>query len=154
MFHDGCWGIKILIMLGLTTASLWIPNDPVIVGYMKFSRWISIAFLTYQAILMLVVAYTLNGQLVQNAMDEGGNAFTSCSGIILLALFIILSIGNIVWIVVQFMIFGGSGCAGNNIQMSLTLILGIFMHTIVIFRTRKDASVLTSALVLSYNLYL
>ena len=61
MFHDGCWGIKILIMLGLTTASLWIPNDPVIVGYMKFSRWISIAFLTYQAILMLVVAYTLNG---------------------------------------------------------------------------------------------
>ena len=87
-------------------------------------------------------------------MDEGGNAFTSCSGIILLALFIILSLGNIVWIVVQFMIFGGSGCTGNNIQMSLTLVLGIFMHTIVIFRTRKDASVLTSALVLSYNLYL
>ena len=52
------------------------------------------------------------------------------------------------------MVFGGSGCAGNNIQMSLTLILGIFMHVIVLFRTRKDASVLTSALVFSYNLYL
>ena len=154
MFHDGCWGIKILIMLGLTTASLWIPNDPVIVGYMKFSRWISIAFLTYQAILMLVVAYTLNSQLVQNAMDEGGNAFTSCSGIILLSLFIVLTLGNITWVVAQFMIFGGSGCTGNNIQMSLTLVLGIFMHVIVLFRTRKDASVLTSALVLSYNLYL
>ena len=47
MFHDGCWMIKILIVLGLTTASLWIPNDPVIIGYMKFARWISVAFLTY-----------------------------------------------------------------------------------------------------------
>ena len=47
MFHDGCWMAKVLIVLGLTTLSLWIPNDPVIIGYMKFSRWISIAFLTY-----------------------------------------------------------------------------------------------------------
>ena len=47
MFHDGCWLAKSLIVLGLTTALLWVPNDPVIIGYMKFARWISIAFLTY-----------------------------------------------------------------------------------------------------------
>ena len=47
MFHDGCWGLKMFMMIGFTVATLWIPNDPVIIGYMKFARWISIAFLTY-----------------------------------------------------------------------------------------------------------
>ena len=153
MFHDGCWLAKSLIVLGLTTALLWVPNDPVIIGYMKFARWISIAFLTYQAILMLVVAYTLNATLVNNVAQDGGDAF-SCSGIILMSLFGLLTIGNIVWIIYQFKLFGGEGCGGNITLMIITVLLGCVMYGIVILRTRKDASVLTSALVLSYCLYL
>mmetsp|Transcript_39703 Transcript_39703/g.28689 ORF Transcript_39703/g.28689 Transcript_39703/m.28689 type:complete len:84 (+) Transcript_39703:715-966(+) len=38
--------------------------------------------------------------------------------------------------------------------MILTLIIGIGMYVIVFFRTRDDASVFTSSLVLSYHLYL
>merc|ERR1712048_1411026 len=153
MFHDGCWLAKNLIILGLTTAFLWIPNDPVIIGYMKFARWISIVFLIYQAILMLVVAYTLNSQLVDNVTRDGGNAL-SCSGIILMGLFGILTIGNLVWIIYQYKLFGGEGCGGNITLMTITVILGIVMYGIVLIRTRKDASVLTSALILSYCLYL
>lgn len=102
---------------------------------------------------MLVVAYTLNSRLVENVANEGGSAF-SCSGIILLSLFGLLSIGNLVWIIFQFKLFGGAGCGGNITLMILTCILGCVMYGIVLIRTRRDASVLTSSLVLSYCLYL
>jgi len=100
---------------------------------------------------MLVVAYTLNSLLVNNVNEDGGNVF-SCSGIILMALFGILTIGNITWIVYQFIIFGG--CGSNITLMVITTILGVAMYGIVLLRTRNDASLLTSALVLTYNLYL
>ena len=102
---------------------------------------------------MLVVAYTLNSQLVRNVANEGGSAF-SCSGIILLGLFGVLSIGNLVWIIEQFRLFGGKGCGANTTMMIITCLLGLVMYGIVLIRTRRDASVLTSAIVLSYCLYL
>ena len=46
-FHDGCWGAKFLIVTGIFIASLWIPNDPVINGYMEFARFVSVIFLMY-----------------------------------------------------------------------------------------------------------
>ena len=38
--------------------------------------------------------------------------------------------------------------------MVITLIFGIFFYVIVVFRTRPDASLLTSSIVFLYNLYL
>ena len=34
VFHDGCWGVKFIIVAGILVSSLWIPNDPVIDGYL------------------------------------------------------------------------------------------------------------------------
>ena len=97
-FHDGCWGAKFLIVSGILIASLWIPNDPVMNGYLQFARIVSIFFLMYQALLILVLAYTLNETLVGNVDRDGGNAF-SCSGIILITIFVLSFAGNITWIV-------------------------------------------------------
>ena len=97
-FHDGCWGAKFLIVSGIFIASLWIPNDPVINGYMEFARVVSVLFLMYQALLILLLAYSLNDLLISNVDKEGGSAFT-CSGIILILIFSITTIGNIVWLV-------------------------------------------------------
>ena len=46
-FHDGCWGIKFLMTFGILVASLWIPNDPVMNGYLEFARIVSVIFLMY-----------------------------------------------------------------------------------------------------------
>lgn len=97
-FHDGCWGTKFLIVAGLLIGSLWIPNDPVINGYLEFARVVSVLFLIYQALLILVVAYTLNDVLVRNVENEGGNAF-SCSGIIMITIFVLTTAGDITWLV-------------------------------------------------------
>ena len=71
-FHDGWWCLKFAMVLGLFVSAYWIPNDPVMIGFMKMSKWVSIVFLCYQAVLMLVVAYVLNDQLVENVNQSNG----------------------------------------------------------------------------------
>jgi hypothetical protein len=46
--------------LALFVGSMWIPNTPVIIGYMKFARIVSVFYLSYQGMLMLIVAYVIN----------------------------------------------------------------------------------------------
>lgn len=149
--HDGWWCVKFTFVLALFIGSLWIPNTPVIIGYMQFARAVSVIFLAYQGMLMLIVAYVINNSLVKSVSASGGNA-GSCAGITLIALFTILTIGNITWIVFQFIEF--SGCGGNIAIMICTCVIGAIMYALVFLKTREDASMFTSSLVLTYCLYL
>jgi len=64
----------------------------------------------------------------------------------------VVTIGNIVFIVYQYIWF--SGCSTNNVIMTITLISAIASYAIVFFKTREDASILTSTIVVAYLLYL
>lgn len=150
-FNEGCWLLKTFFVFGVEIASLWIYNDPFFTGYLIFSKWVSFVFLIFQSILMLIVAYKTNDVLISNVQKEGGSA-TSCSGIILISLTLILSCGNITWIVLQFIWF--SSCTFHVWQQIFTCIAGVVMYGIIFFRTRPDASIFTSSLVLTYDLYL
>jgi len=66
MLHDGFFSLKFLLVVGGFIGTLWIPNDPVMNGYMEMSKWVSIMFLSYQAILILIMAYVINNTLVDN----------------------------------------------------------------------------------------
>src|SRR4051794_33228595 len=84
IFHDGCWLFKSLFVFGFFIVCMWIPNS-FFQGYTDFARFVSIIFLIYQAVLMLVVAYKINETLVGNyERDQGG-----CSGVILIGLTIV-----------------------------------------------------------------
>jgi hypothetical protein len=87
-WHDGCWGTKSLIVFIGFAASQALPNDPFIEGYMQMARVVSLLFLIYQAILMLIVAMVINSALVNG-----------CGVGVLLALTIIVTGGNITWMV-------------------------------------------------------
>jgi hypothetical protein len=63
VFHDGCWMMKSLMVLTMFVGFMWIPNS-FFVGYMAIARIISIFFMIYQGLLMLVVAYKINETLV------------------------------------------------------------------------------------------
>ena len=150
IFHDGCWGTKFLFVLGFFIGTMWI-NNSFFQGYMQFSRVVSILFLLVQALLMLVVAYKLNELLVGNYESESTDGI-GCSGVVVIVLTALFSIGNVVWLVFQYIWF--SGCATNNIVMTITLVACIASYAVVFFRTREDASILTSSIVVSYLLYL
>jgi len=104
-------------------------------------------FLIYQALLMLIVAYKINDTLVGNYEVDPG----SCSGIILVVFTICITGGNLFWIIHQYITFKKSG---NITIMTFTLIGIIAMYALVLIRSRKDASILTSSIAGFYCLYL
>ena len=150
VFHDGCWGTKFIIVLAAFIASMWIPNS-FFEGYMSFTRIVSVFFLFVQALLMLVVAYKVNELLVGNYVNESSDGL-GCSGVIVIILTAVITIGNITWLVFQYIWF--SGCGTNNIIITVTLVASVASYTIVFFKTREDASILTSSIVVAYLLYL
>jgi hypothetical protein len=87
-WHDGCWGTKSMIVFAGWVASQWLPNAPFIEGYMQMARAVSLLFLMYQAVLMLIVAMVINSALVNG-----------CGVAVLLALTIVITGGNITWVV-------------------------------------------------------
>lgn len=132
---------------------MWIPNTPVMITYMKMARYISTFFLAYQGMIMLIVAYIINSSLVEAVGKANGNA-CSAPGLTLITLFLVLTIGNIAFIICQFVYLTKPDCDGNLTIMSVTVGVGCIFYLIVLFRTRDDASMFTSSLVLTYCLYL
>ena len=145
-FHDGCWFTKSLLVAGLFTGSMWISND-FMEGYLVVTKWVGTGFLIYQAMLMLISAYKVNDQLVANYEKDQGK----CSAIILMGTTVGITALNIFWIVKSFMSFR----CGYNIIIQIVTIVGILvMYGLVLLRSRKDASILTSSMASCYCLYL
>lgn len=149
IIHDGWWTLKSIIVGGLFIGSFFISNDPFFLGYMEFSRYVSVIYLSFQAMLMLIVCYLINNSLVTAASRTQGGG---CPAITLVTLFLIFTGGNITWIVFQFIEFGG--CAGNLIIMIITVVIATLMYGLILLRSRPDASMFTSSLVVTYCLYL
>jgi hypothetical protein len=150
IIHDGLWGLKYLLVFGIFFGSLFIDNE-FFKGYMSLARYVSIPFLIIQAMLMLIVAYTVNDTLVGNFQEENADGI-GCSGAIMIFMTGAITLGNIVFTVYQYIWF--SECSTNNVIMTITLFSAIASYAIIIFRTREDASILTSSIVVSYLLYL
>jgi len=96
LFHDGCWLVKNLSVFCFFIGCMFIPSD-FFRGYSSFSRFVSVVFLIYQALLMLVVAYKINNRLVGNYEAEEGRF--GCSASILLGITLLVSLWNITFLV-------------------------------------------------------
>ena len=67
---------------------------------------------------------------------EGENACT-CSGIIWMIFFLIVTAGNVTWLVMMFLNFGTlEGCSTNLTLLVVTAVASFFMQFIVCFRLR------------------
>lgn len=146
-FHDGFWFLKLILALGGYVGSFYIPNKFFNNYYLRFAEIISVVFLIYQALLMLVVSYKINETLVNNYNNDE----TKCSAIILMSTTISITFSNLFWIVLQYKDFNGPY---NNTFMSFTLIGIILMYGLIFISSRKDASILTSSIASLYCLYL
>lgn len=100
---------------------------------------------------MLVVSYKINETLVGNYERENANGL-GCSGIIIILLTSLITIGNLTWLVYQYIWY--HDCGYNNAIITITLVASIAFYIIVFLRTREDASILTSSIVVTYILYL
>ena len=97
--------------------------------------------------MMLIVAYKTNDQLVKNYENDTGKL----SAVILLGVTIGFTVANGYWVYSQYQTFS---CAGNEWNMTVTMVAVILMYGLVLLRTRKDSSILTSGIASLYCLYL
>lgn len=47
VIHDGWWGLKFILVGFMFAGSMWVPNWPYILWYMRFARIISVIYLSY-----------------------------------------------------------------------------------------------------------
>jgi len=153
-YHDGCWIFKFILILTLFICMFWIPNSFFKV-YAYIARFMSGFFLVIQVFLILIIAYSINEHLVyhheqaREARDKGkvcGTGFT------LLGLTIVMSLGQLTWLVFLFIWF--HDCAVNVVLLVLTLVFLIAFYGLIFLRTRSDASVFTSSIVGVYIVYI
>jgi hypothetical protein len=151
-FLDGCWCLKVLLVMGLFIVSFWIPNDPFFLSfYMNAACVLSLIFLAFQALYILVCCILVNERLVKNTENQ---TEASCSQIILLVFFVLTTGANITWIVFLFINFGSLDCISNLVLLSITAFACLIMQGIVCLGLRQDASIFTSSLVTLYCLFL
>ena len=102
----------------------------------------------------MVCALLVNENLFNNIEKEGLGS-CSCSVVIWLIFFVLLTGANITWLVFMWINFGTlSGCSTNVAVLVITSIASLVMQIITCFGLRKDASDLTSTIVILYCLFL
>ena len=116
---------------------------------MSFAAITSLGFLTFTALYMLVCALLINERIVRNVEVDS----SACSTVIAFALLILSTIANIAWLVMMFLNFG-SECTSNLVMLCITAVGYVIMHAVVFLNFRSDASLLTSALVSFYAIFL
>ena len=135
--------------------SFYIPNDPFFTKfYLNMACIFSLGFLGFQALYILVCALLINENLFKNIEAEGTSICT-CSGIIWLIFFLLITAANIAWLISMWINFGSvDGCSTSLVMLTISTIAVVIMQIITCFGLRKDASELTSAIVILYCLFL
>ena len=115
---------------------------------------LSLGFMAFQALYILVCALLINERLMKNAEAEGLDK-CSCSKTIWFIFFILIFAGNVTWLVFLWKNFGTiEGCGVNLGVLIFTTISFFVMQIIPCFGIRDDTSELTSAIAISYILFL
>ena len=145
-FHDGCWPFKFLLILVGFIITLFIPNS-FFQGYGYFSQVVSIAYLLYQVLALVSLAYLVNDSFVSN-YETGSNSW----GILMIALTVVIYSGSLV--LTGFLFYWFDECSTNIIMICVTLVIGVISFILVVVKTRPDSSIFTSSMVFLYTTYL
>lgn len=149
-FHDGCWFLKFLLVIGLYIAVFWIPND-FYKGWNNFARIASGLYLILQVFMLIISAYTINDSLV-DTYDSGQKFKSGLAGVGLVVLTTIITSGALALLIFCFIKF--NSCAGTIVINVFTLLFVIAFYVLVILKTRPNSSIFTSSIVSAYVIYI
>jgi hypothetical protein len=148
LIHDGCFTLKFMIVTAILVGTIWIKNS-VFEEYATLAVEISAAFLLYQGFLMIITSLKINEVLVGNVDKEGDEWGVSHYILILATLGLLVT--DITLMIYEFSWFG---CTSNKVLMFISLTIVVLFFGLIFLRSRDDASILTSALLALYVLYL
>ncbi|KAL7455695.1 hypothetical protein ACHAWC_007229 [Mediolabrus comicus] len=149
------WPAKYALYCLFSAGFCFIPNDPLFTPiYLWVARIGSICFILLQQIILVDIAYNWNESWLEKAdkaeIDQGTGKGKQWLGAILFSCFILFSL-SLAGIIILFVYFGG--CPTNDAFISITLV-GSIICTVVQLTISETGSLLTSAAMTAYNIYL
>ena len=140
--NNGCWSLKLLIILGLYFSFLFI-NNSVFIVYATIANYLSLLFILYQVMVTISFAHIINLTLVNKldqAIEKGESEFMYQFLLLgLSTLFSGLSLFWTLWSLIQF-----SYSWLNVIIICLTIIMGIAFTVLSISEIVTSKRLLTS----------
>lgn len=150
-WHDGMWLAKVLLIIGGYLASFFISADFFTGFFMPAAAWVSGIFLIFQALLMLEVAYKVNGTVVGNWNRDQ----STCNSAIMTFVGFGALLMNLFLVVLSFVYFK----CFRNVVFQIISILGVLVMYLMValknrINVRKDTSIITSGIASLYCMYL
>lgn len=147
LFHQGCWLLKFLLVIGGFIGVFWIPNK-FYYGWAHFARISSGIYLVLQIGMIVIAALKSNSSLVKSYEESG----SCCAMFVLIATSLILTCGTLAFYVYQYIWF--SSCGTNILYITIALVVMVGFYILNLLKTRKDASIFTASIVSAYISYL
>jgi len=148
--HSGLWGIKILLLLMLTTGLFFTPivGQPI---YVQVARGISGIFLVSQIVAFIDVAYRWNSFFVARAYNDYDSENKTWLTLALIFCSFIM-IGIIIGIILLYVEY--NNCTRQIVFTTISAVLVIGTTLLQLHTPDTDSSLLTSCIVGLYVIYL
>lgn len=153
--HNGFWGVKLLVFLGLLIGAFYIPRGDFSKAWMVIGMIGGFLFVLIQLVLLVDFAHNWSENWVSK-FEETGNRRWFVGLLVCTAVLYIVAIAMVVCCFVFYT--HTDGCALNKFFISFNLILAIVVSVISVLPVVQDAQpssgLLQSSVISAYTLYL
>lgn len=151
--HRGFWFLKLFTVLVLLFCTIFIQNDAMS-AYRDFTRVASGFFLAVQTLLLIDFGYTMNEWLLSlDEKYEVESTYCNFKALILFLAFGLYAVSITLWALTGHW-FGGDGCVWNQVTLSFSIIISVFLSIVSCTRIAPHGTLLTSAIITAYTSYL
>ncbi|XP_031549551.1 probable serine incorporator [Actinia tenebrosa] len=155
--HNGFWGIKILLFIGLIVGAFFIPNGQFSEVWMYVGLVGAFLFIIIQLILLVDFAHSWNSSWVEK-MEESGSKIWAVLLLSFTFLMYGISIAGTVCLYVYFTVSDVSSCHTNKFFISFNLILCVVASVLAIHPKVQEqlptSGLLQSSVVTLYTVFL
>jgi len=144
--NEKVWALKILFIIGLFIATLWIPNSFFQV-YSIIAMVFSVLFLLFQIVMVIDLCYLWNEAWIE-AYDRGEKCYAN----VLIGFTVVIYGGFLTLTVYEYIWF--SGCGYGTAATTITLLLALVVTILPLTRINPKGSIFTSSTVSMFACYL
>lgn len=136
LVNEGCWGLKVLLVLCLAISFSWIPNSFFDV-YAAIALWTSLVYLFFQSAFLIDFSYRWSESWFDH-MAQGRTFYKVAS----ISVTLLLYLGSLGLIVLMFQYFWTGSCSGNKFILLLCPFLVVLFTVLNILQFNPSGSIL------------
>lgn len=153
--HNGFWGIKVLMFIGILVGAFFIPKGDFSKTWMVIGMIGGFLFILIQLVLLIDFAYRLSERWVSNYEDTGNKGWYAA----LLGCTVLMYLAALAIIICSYLFYiHKDGCKLNKFFISFNLILSVLVSVLTILPKIQEAQpssgLLQGSVISAYAMYL